>query len=360
MLTLTDHQRSIAESILNDPSDCITLAGLAGTGKTTLVKYLHSQWPHSVVLAPTGKAASVLRSKGIPADTIHRAIYHFKGKFENINGDIELVFKDNQNGQFCDRLIVDETSMVTLRTRLDIESRGIPTVWVGDPGQLPPVKSPPNGLLSEPKYILREIHRQAADSPIIRWAYSLRKGASLSQPFKGINHISCKGKGASFVAEQMRDRNIDRVIVKTNEQRIVLNEAVRKMAKRHHTLDEGDEIMCLQNDRNLGCVNGDIFTVLEVTHNGRETVTAILRNESGDCEYTIFKPQFGRIDRFDKDDMPADCMLADYAYAATCHKFQGSSERHIGIAAKGYCGDERKWNYTAATRAEEEVTVFTI
>ncbi len=358
MLTLTRHQQEIADKILSDHSMSLSLAGLAGTGKTTLIKYLHARMNGAIVLAPTGKAASVLRYKGIPADTIHRAIYQFKGKFETIDGKTELVFKDNRNGQFCDRLIIDEASMVTLRMKEDIESRGIPTLWVGDPGQLPPVKSPPNGLLNKPKYILREIHRQAADSPIIKWAYSLRQGASIEEKFSGICHISCSGKGASFVASTMRDRNIDRMIVKTNEQRIVLNEAVRKLRGMKRTLEPGDEIMCLANNKNIGSVNGDIFTVMDVLKNDKEYVWAELRNEYGQFECMIYKPQFGRIDRTDEE-LPDECMLADYAYAATCHKFQGSSERHIGIAARGYCGDERRWNYTAATRAEEEVTVFT-
>jgi ATP-dependent exoDNAse (exonuclease V) alpha subunit len=56
--------------------------------------------------------------------------------------------------------------------------------------------------------------------------------------------------------------------------------------------------------------------------------------------------------------MQADVLLADHAYAVTCHKFQGSSARHVGISARGIKGESARWNYTAVTRAEQEVTIF--
>ncbi len=48
------------------------LSGFAGTGKTTLVSHmLDNGAPEGTrVLAPTGKAAYVLNSKGVPATTI--------------------------------------------------------------------------------------------------------------------------------------------------------------------------------------------------------------------------------------------------------------------------------------------------
>jgi len=360
---LSRSQLAIAASIIDSDDRRTTLAGLAGTGKTTVSQYVYEQWTSMglrvIVMAPTGKAAHVLRTKGVPATTIHRVIYHYRGKFLDDNDEEQLLFIDNGKVGLADRFIIDEGSMVTAKQMEDIESRGIPSLWVGDPGQLPPVKSRPTGLFTKPTHTLREIHRQAAGNPVIRWAHALRGGQSLTTPFPGINHVS-SGGGALDVAAHMLNRKIDRLIVKTNAQRVKLNDAMRVLTNRKGVLAVGDEIICCLNNRHLDVVNGEIFTVLEVQRSQTEWTEALIRSQ--DLGYKkivrIWNDQFGR-ERRTEDEVDQQYMLADYAYAITCHKFQGSSAPHIGIAAKGYCGDDdRRWNYTAATRAEDQVTVF--
>ena len=362
---LSSHQLEIANEILRSTDFSLTLAGLAGTGKTTLVKYLYDKWSqaghHVAVLAPTGKAASVLISKMVPASTVHSAIYHFKGMFENDRGEREPIFKDNRNGRFCDRIIVDEASMITQKQRADIESRGIQTLWVGDPGQLQPVKSGPNGLFTKPKFILREIHRQAQDNPIILWAYALRKGTDIRAEFPGITHIKVgREHGARFIAREAARRGIDRLICKTNEQRVALNDAVREQRGFSGTICLADEIICCHNNWKLGVVNGETFDVMGSRKIGDRLYTLVRSQLSGvEDSLDIWPDQFGIKDKLDYEKVPAHTMVADYAYAVTCHKFQGSSAPHVGIIANGWCGDSvKEWNYTAATRAEVDVTVF--
>jgi exodeoxyribonuclease-5 len=53
----------------------LTLGGYAGTGKSTLVAHLAKTWVDVAVVALCGKAAHVLRTKGVPAQTIHSLIY---------------------------------------------------------------------------------------------------------------------------------------------------------------------------------------------------------------------------------------------------------------------------------------------
>ncbi|MBK8246330.1 MAG: AAA family ATPase [Gemmatimonadetes bacterium] len=57
--------------------DPFFLGGYAGSGKTTLIKHLIGEARgHIAVLAPTNKAAKVLRGKGVPqAQTIHSFLY---------------------------------------------------------------------------------------------------------------------------------------------------------------------------------------------------------------------------------------------------------------------------------------------
>ena len=366
---LSPHQGGIADGIIADFNNGAmkrSLAGLAGTGKTTVAKYLYEYWRSEgrnvQVLAPTGKAAMVLRTKGVPATTIHRGIYLFKGKYETVEGEVQLMFEDRDNGHFCDLLIIDEGSMVTHKQMSDIEGRGIPALWVGDPGQLQPVKSQATNLFSPASYTLREIHRQAADSPIIKWAYALRNGAALEDSFPGIRHLSVRGRGGAYIADACEMLDIDRVIVKTNIQRCALNAAIRKARGLTGSFTEGDEIVCLRNDRNLDVVNGQVFTVTKVGRYAPRVNAQLLDlfcpalGES--TSLYVWDRQLGLPDTLDWDEVEPEIMVADYANAMTCHKFQGSSEERIGIIAKGYCGDTKTWNYTAATRAEQDITVF--
>ena len=73
----------------------LTFGGLAGTGKTTILQHC---WPFlqergAVAVAPSGKAAEVLRQKGVPATTIHKLIYQFRGLDKD--NDLEPIFVDH-------------------------------------------------------------------------------------------------------------------------------------------------------------------------------------------------------------------------------------------------------------------------
>jgi exodeoxyribonuclease-5 len=342
----------------------MVLTGLAGTGKTTVLRYIYEHWKkagrHVVVMAPTAKAAFVLNQKGVPATTIHKMIYYYRGQYIDERGREQLIFQDNEKQGIADVFAVDEASMVTLKQRKDIEARGIQTLWVGDPGQLPPVMSADNGLLAKPDYHLTEIHRQAEGNPIIRWAHALRSGAAIDTPFDGISHVRCENRGPSYVANEMIYRNIDRLVVKTNVQRYALNLAMRTALGKHGILDGGDEIICVRNNKLLGTINGQVFKVIEVIRRQAEwhEVQLLCLDDNRKHRLRVWNGSFGRPAKLEED-VEQQYMVADYAYAITCHKMQGSSAPHIGIAAKGYCGDSvKQWNYTAATRAEEEVTVF--
>ena len=116
------------------------LKGYAGTGKTSLMKFLlqcddfRSNKMIGVV-AFTHKAASVLRKKGIPdAKTIHSLAY----KVETLpNGDVIFTRRPKEEiRSLYSFLIVDEASMVSKAMRDDLLSFGVPILFVGDSGQL--------------------------------------------------------------------------------------------------------------------------------------------------------------------------------------------------------------------------------
>ena len=61
----------------------------------------------------------------------------------------------------------------------DLLSFGKPVLVLGDPAQLPPVKGGGFFTEAEPDIMLTEVHRQAADNPIIRMSMVVREGGRL-------------------------------------------------------------------------------------------------------------------------------------------------------------------------------------
>ena len=250
--------------------------------------------------------------------------------------------------------------MVTERQRDDIQDRDVPTLWVGDPGQLKPVKSRPNRLLENPDFTLKEIHRQAAGNPIIQYAYRVRNGAPLSSRHEGISHVSVAGKGPAAVASEIIKRGVDRLIVRKNDQRIAVNAAYRRLLGRTGIVEVGDEIICVNNNKYQGIVNGEIFKVTEIAGQERDytTLYAISVDTKAKHRLSVWNSQFGLLRKTDEE-VDQVFALCDYAKAITCHKSQGSSWDHVAVAAKSSEGeDSREWCYTAVTRAESRLTIL--
>ena len=71
--------------------------------------------------------------------------------------------------------------MVDAELARDLLSFGKPILVLGDPFQLPPVKGGGYFTESAPDVMLTEIHRQAADNPIIRLSQIVRSGGELQE-----------------------------------------------------------------------------------------------------------------------------------------------------------------------------------
>lgn len=83
-------------SFLKSDSNIFILRGYAGTGKTTLIKgvvnFLSKNNKHFNVMAPTGRAAKVLRDKTGHGGTIHSNIYKLDA-VKSINSESKEVAK---------------------------------------------------------------------------------------------------------------------------------------------------------------------------------------------------------------------------------------------------------------------------
>jgi tRNA A37 threonylcarbamoyladenosine biosynthesis protein TsaE len=154
---------------LEDQGSIFLLKGYAGSGKTTLlkgiIKYLEDEKRDFAVMAPTGRAAKILRDKTGHGSTIHRGIYKLD-ELEAIQADAEDEAEQSFHYHFpiqsinnIDRIIiVDEASMISnnkssqelfsygtdvlfqdLLTYANIKTTNTKIIFVGDPAQLPPV-----------------------------------------------------------------------------------------------------------------------------------------------------------------------------------------------------------------------------
>ena len=219
----------------------MAVVGKAGSGKTLLlaeivrslaaagVDIISGDWEGrrrkdrrtAAVLAPTNKAASVLRSRGVPATTIHRILYTpvYDPEYEKVaewlagNGDrpvIEaltdaaldrakqvyeatksvpaaLASAGLRGSDFItgwkrredplDIGLIDESSMLDDRQFDDLTEIFPTLILFGDPAQLAPVNQSGQMVFDKIKGAnrldLARIHRQDADNPILDLAHAL-------------------------------------------------------------------------------------------------------------------------------------------------------------------------------------------
>lgn len=101
----------------------VALTGKPGTGKTTLIRQVKQFYPDAILSATTGKAAKQLSSD---ACTIHSLLGFGHRGFKVKKLD-------------CSLLVIDEASMIDWVTLHAVVRAAPRAIFVGDPGQLPPV-----------------------------------------------------------------------------------------------------------------------------------------------------------------------------------------------------------------------------
>lgn len=347
-ITLTHEQSGALDQIVGwatkRSSRQFTLAGYAGTGKTTIMRTVIDRLPKDievVVAAPTGKAASVLCDKGVPATTIHRLCYQCRGEDEN--GKVMFDFMSHRVDREDLLVIVDEASMVDQRIYDDLKSTGCRLLFVGDHGQLAPVGKDP-GLMANPDCRLETIMRQAESSPIVSFAHHLRNGGDPEEWNGGDQTDVTVVPERSWIAEF--DKDIDVWLCGTNAIRTILN--ARKRGKA-----DTEKIVVLRNDYRLQLMNGQTFTATSVERHPEtgHPLTGVV-----DGRFVTFNDAAWLKQDYERPPWEDRRLLADYGHCLTVHKSQGSEWDTVGVYADRRGGDDlNRWRYTAATRAKSEL-----
>lgn len=383
------------------------LFGYAGTGKTTLARACAKGVGGLVLYGCfTGKAALVLRSKGcLTAATIHSLIYTpFEKSQLNLHDlkrtyadllaeepkmrtvDVEpkvrlaweakcrelakkiaveekslrqpaFMLKESSEVADASLVVIDEVSMVGREMGEDLLSFGAPVLVIGDPAQLPPIADGGYFTEDEPDVMLTEVHRQAADSPVIALATRVRRGET-SLPLGQYGESAVVPKGTLSVEEIAKRFEI--VLCGKNSTRHAVNRRIRTevLGRTSPYPEVGERLVCLRNNHPKGLLNGSLWTVAEVSDDDADRLTLVLRgDEGGEVVSEAHKHHFdGReiplYDRRKADEF-------DFGYALTVHKAQGSQWRSVYVVneSRVFREDDGRWLYTALTRASERVTV---
>jgi exodeoxyribonuclease-5 len=387
---LTDDQTSAIREAVNwyknrrKVQKVFQINGLAGTGKTSIIPYIIDDLgldpERDVVFGTyTGKAALVLRKKGIPCRTIHSLIYKLV-KTDKSAPVWEL--NEHSDVRSAKLVVLDEVSMVDKEMAADLLSFGKPVIVLGDHGQLPPVNGEAAFSSQDPDAVLTQIHRQAAENPIIRIAHMARTGQVIPYGEHG---------GAVLVVPQRKIQTAqllapDQVICGTNRTRFRLNNLMRRALGHETALPTGpdEKVICLRNNHPLGLLNG-MFLQLDaieepagvgfkaVVYNENGEVVAGNYSQDGDSDgepqpkklrvYTGFFLDHQQFDpgRGEKDWKQKRWMVqATFGYAITCHKSQGSQWDNVLVWDDGLGKTRQEWSrwlYTAITRASEGLVI---
>lgn len=365
------------------------IAGYAGTGKSTLVRYiidaLDVEEDRVCHCAFTGKAAEVLKKKGNKnVATLHRLLY------EHIPRPAGGFFRKPKPFIDYDVIVVDEVSMAPKSLMELLFKHQVYVICLGDPFQLPPIdKDEDNHLLDNPHIFLDEIMRQEEDSEIIQLTMKIRN----QEPIDYFN-----GNEVKIIPYSDLNTGVlqwgDQILTATNAKRQAINNQMRALQGRTGEPVDGDKIICLRNYWDDSSLNGDalINGTIGILQNSFQTWREIPRfvqsnirkfdvlvgdlvvPETNDvyqmtemdrqmiitgekcCDWRLsyklgkLRPKYGEI-------VPKEFT---YAYAITTHKSQGSEWPKVVVLEEKFPFDKTehaRWLYTACTRSSEKLVL---
>lgn len=357
--------------IFNTKKVGFVFSGVAGSGKSTVINKITTDLKrinyNYTVLAPTGRAASVLRAKGVSeASTIHSWLYE---PILDNNGNL-IEFKPRLKSVLAsevDVIIVDEAGMINEEIFQDLIEIGVPILFVGDSEQLPPVSEIGFNVMSQPDVHLTEVHRQAEGNPIIELSRHVRETGNWDYSLAGdvIKFV----RESELNADYLSKNHYDMILCGTNSRRCSFNRLMRFVQGHFtETPEVGEVVMCLRNQHFLdspSIYNGELYKISEKQLPLRKNEEKIRHYYSLVNLDTKKRTSFLRIrnDSWDEIPPPRNSDNPDsyftYGYAATVHKSQGSAFGEVLFVDEDVTHflDRRRFRYTAVTRAVNRVVI---
>jgi exodeoxyribonuclease V len=218
-------------------------------------------------------------------------------------------------------------------------------------------------MAGEPDVMLTEIHRQAAENPILRLADRIRRGGQL--PRTG---YSANGGSLQIIDHQAEPSLFDVTLVGLNQTRRRQNRILRehfgfaRRAQRKLPPQPLEMLVCLHNDYKVKdpVFNGSLWQVDSVEpydHKGNLPILKLtLQNEYSRTIVRVPEECFAE----GNFEFYRGLQQFDYGYALTVHKAQGSEWGSVLLfnEAKHFRGDAQCWLYTGITRAREQLTII--
>lgn len=339
------------------------LSGGPGTGKSYTVFYLLKTFldlcysqnirPKILVIAPTGKAASVLNDRlsslkehaVIEVATVHKALktaFRKDSKYQELFG--------------YDFIVLDEASMVDIGV-YEILCRclpeGIRVVFMGDHHQLPPVESSmvfeylmdclPHSILKISKRVENQALLELSEKIKLQELDYFEKFFSSNFEKEDITYIECP-------FEEPFEKLLEKALstswlqgtfltpIKHGPWGVeILNYQMLAISKEYDL--KKIPILVTKNQYELDVFNGDIGYLL----NPQEPVVTFF-SSNGEKQIPL-------------------CLIHQWtsAFALTIHKSQGSEYDHVVLfLPKGAERFGKELLYTAVTRAKKKVTIFAV
>jgi exodeoxyribonuclease V alpha subunit len=379
-MNLSTEQMEAGDLCADRKAKLVGVTGEAGTGKTTLMKYVVENLDGDTLLvAPTGRAAKrIQEATSYPARTIHRALRWSVPDDDDEHG---LPAYDAFNKMPYDNILCDEASMVSediYRAIIDaMHSRAV-IRFFGDSNQLPPVegKSPFLRILEKfPSFKLTQNFRShdgivTAARQIIRGRVpEINDQFNMFNPGQNFNMLAILDE---YTDDSYRGLN-GQVIIPTRVGKYGTERVNRFMQQKHngdgpmieiHIKDRytdeveerrfrvGDKIIWTKNDYKLNLFNGQIGWISDFDLETGD----ILANFDGKDKIIpphleSYDPQGRAIFQYDPR------KVIELAYAITTHKAQGSEfNKVLLILNKSYVLNRANF-YTAVTRARKSCNV---
>lgn len=281
---ITNDQKKALQEINNflgnKHEHIFTLAGYAGTGKTTIASLIASiatskhKIKHIMFCASTNKALQVLKGKVYNSRKYtFRTAYSFLYSTRYRKHSYESKVKDRSEIKYG-LIICDESSMIS-NTMLDDMSDFIAEnhnkiIYIGDSFQLPAVKDNQYSVFDfKNMYIMTDVCRQAKNSGILAYATDLRTKKKIVRPDEKYSqyadiHIDDGKSLWNKYLDDLKNNKNSSCIVFQNKTRVAVNNGARAFlgySKKDEDIQpKNNEILISIANSEIGYNNGETFT----------------------------------------------------------------------------------------------------